>query len=276
MAIDAHQHFWKYDPVRDSWITDEMQVLRQDYMPQDLWPVLQKKGVEGCVLVQSDQSYEHNEFLLKLADENEFVKGVVGWVDLQDENIKDVLSSYTQHKKVKGFRHILQSEPNRALMLKPEFKRGIAALRDFNYTYDILIYPDQLKYAAELAATFPAQIFILDHIAKPNIKELLIDNWQQGIEALAKNQNVYCKISGMITEANWQTWKKEDLIPYIDVVMSAFGVERVMFGSDWPVCLVAGSYEDVIDVVQKYFSTFSVNEQHLFFHENAKKVYNLT
>jgi L-fuconolactonase len=212
---------------------------------------------------------------LKNADENDFIKGVVGWVDLQHEQVESKLAWYQAFKKMKGFRHVLQGETDRALMLKPEFKRGIELLAKYGFTYDILIFPDQLKYAAELVAAFPDQRFVIDHIAKPQIKDGEIKEWQKDITAIAKFENVYCKISGMVTEADWRKWKQKDFKPYLDTVVECFGTKRIMYGSDWPVCLVAATYDDMLSIVKNYFATFSVNEQQLFFGGNAVRFYNL-
>jgi len=274
--IDSHQHFWKYDAVRDGWITDEMMVIQKDFLPDDLQPLLQQNGFEGCVLVQSDQSEEHNQFLLEQASGNDFIKGIVGWIDLRSEDVKERLAYYKQFNIIKGFRHVLQGEADRALMLKPEFLRGVAALQLFNFTYDILIYADQLKFIPEFVAAFPQQKFVIDHMAKPNIKAHDIDEWAKDMMAVAVYENVCCKISGMVTEAGWKNWKKEDFTPYIDVICEAFGPDRIMFGSDWPVCLVAASYEEITSIVSEYFSSFTQNEQELFFGRNAINFYNLT
>lgn len=275
LKIDSHNHFWKYDAVRDSWITPDMAVIQRDFLPDDFWPVLEQNNFNGCVVVQSDQSIEENVFHLKNADENSFIKGIVGWVDLQNEKVESKLIWYKSFKKMKGFRHVLQGETDRALMLKPAFKNGIGLLSKYGFTYDILIFPDQLKYAAELIKEFPDQKFVIDHIAKPPIKNGEIKEWKKNIETLAKYENVYCKISGMVTEANWKQWVLKDFTPYIDTVVESFGTKRIMYGSDWPVCLVAASYDDTLGIVKKYFTSFSVNEQQLFFGGNATQFYNL-
>lgn len=275
LKIDSHQHFWIYDSVRDSWITDDMAVLRADYMPSTLLPELQQHHFDGCVVVQSDQSPAENLFQLKNAENHSFVKGVVGWVDLQAVAIEDQLADLKQHAKLKGFRHILQGEKDRALMLKPEFLNGISKLQAHGYTYDILIFPDQLKYATELAIKFPDQPFVLDHIAKPDIKAGTIEEWKKDIIALADCQNVSCKVSGMVTEADWKHWTEADFTPYLDVVFEAFGIERVMYGSDWPVCLVAASYQQTLGLMEVYTSQLSSVEQGLFWGGNATKFYNL-
>jgi L-fuconolactonase len=276
IMIDAHQHFWTFDSVRDSWITEEMSVIRKDFLPEDLQPLLQSAGVGGCVVVQADQSEEENTFLLANADGYDFVKGVVGWVDLQSPAVEERLVYYKQFPMMKGFRHVLQGESDRALMLKPEFKKGIGLLQKFGFTYDILIYPDQLGYSRELTMAFPEQRFVIDHIAKPHIRDRHITGeWKSAIRAAAAMKNVHCKISGMVTEADWKNWKPEHLKPYIDTVVEAFGMSRLMFGSDWPVCLVAASYQEVIQVVREYFQSFSKTEQGAFFGGNAKSFYNL-
>lgn len=275
LKIDSHNHFWKYNPVRDSWITAEMSVIQRDFLPDDFWPVLQQNNFDGSVVVQSDQSEEENSFQLKNADENSFIKGIVGWVDLQHEDVESKLERYRSFKKMKGFRHVLQGEADRALMLKPAFKRGIGLLSKYGFTYDILIFPDQLKYTTELVREFPDQKFVIDHIAKPAIKKGEIKEWKKDIEAVAQYENVYCKISGMVTEADWKKWKYADIKPCIDTVVEYFGTKRIMYGSDWPVCLVSSGYDEMLGIVKKYFSSFSINEQKLFFGGNAMKFYNL-
>lgn len=274
--IDSHQHFWRFDPVRDSWINDEMQAIKRDFLPEDLAPILLENTIDGCVAVQADQSEEQNAFLLELAAANPFIKGIVGWVDLRAENIKESLDFYKQYDKMKGFRHVLQGEEDRAMMLKPEFKRGISELSNYDFSYDILIYPDQLKYTEEFVKTFPNQRFVIDHIAKPNIKDRNIDDWKTDIEAVAKQSNVLCKVSGMVTEADWQNWKTEDFLPYLDVIFQAFGANRIMYGSDWPVCEVAGGYQKMISIVEAYTSKLSVTEQNMFWGQNAINFYKLT
>lgn len=274
--IDAHQHFWKFDPIRDGWITDEMKVIQRDFLPADLQPILQENGVDGCIAVQADQSPEENEYLLAHAEKHDFIKGVVGWVDLRATDIAEQLQRFKKHPKLKGFRHVLQGETDRALMLRPSFKRGIAELNNYGYTYDILIYPDQLGYTKEFVAGFPDQPFIIDHIAKPHIKHRYItDEWRDAIHAVGAYPNCYCKISGMVTEADWYDWKPEHFRVYLDTVVEAFGTQRILYGSDWPVCLVAASYKQVIDIVKDYFANFSTDEQAAFFGGNAIKFYKL-
>jgi L-fuconolactonase len=276
LRIDAHQHFWKFDPIRDSWITADMAVIQKDFLPVDLLPVLETNGIDGSVIVQSDQSEKENDFQLANAAGYDFIKGIVGWVDLKADNIEERLVHYKQFKKMRGFRHVLQGEPDRAFMLQPAFKRGIGLLNQFEFTYDILIYPDQLQYIPGLVSAFPYQYFVIDHIAKPYIKDKKIDDWKKDMQALAQFPNVYCKISGMVTEADWRNWRQEDLEPYLDVVVESFGIKRIMFGSDWPVCLVAATYGQMMKIVKDYFSSFTQYEQDLFFGGNAMQFYHLS
>jgi L-fuconolactonase len=274
-GIDSHQHFWQFNPVRDSWITDDMHMIRRDFMPEDIFAVIQDAGINGTVIVQSDQSEEENDFQLGNAAKFDFIKGVVGWVDLQDDRVGERLEYYSSFEKMKGLRHVLQGEKNRALMLEPAFKRGISLLAKYGFTYDILIFPDQLGYSLELVKEFPDQPFVVDHIAKPYIKKGDIGAWKRDIQAIAQCPNVYCKISGMVTEADWKNWRKEDLLPYIDVVVNAFGTKRIMFGSDWPVCLVAASYKKWVGLLREYFAGFTAQEQQDFFGNNATRFYKL-
>ncbi len=275
MKIDAHQHFWNFDPVRDSWVNDEMSVIQKDFLPADLLPVLQENKIDGCITVQSDQSEEENFFQLSNADKWDFIKGVVGWIDLQAKNVEERLQYYSQFKMMKGFRHVLQGEPQRDFMLRPDFLDGVRLLGKYGFTYDILIFPDQLAYTHQFVTAFPEQPFVIDHIAKPYIKDQQIDEWKKDIQQVAACSNVYCKISGMVTEASWKTWKKQDYTPYLDVITEAFGTERIMFGSDWPVCLVAASYSEMLSIVSEYFASFSENEKAKIFGENASKFYKI-
>ncbi len=275
MRIDAHQHFWQFDPVRDSWITDEMKVLQRDFLPHDLQPQLLQQGFDGCVLVQSDQSEAHNDFLLQQAQGNDFIKGIVGWVDLQASNIEERLEHYRQVSLMKGFRHILQGEQDRAFMLQPHFMRGIGFLKKLGFTYDILIFEDQLKYIPQFVQAFPDQKFVIDHLAKPKIKDQQIDTWRKEIKAVAQYPNVWCKVSGMVTETNWQAWDKRDFIPYLDVVVEVFGTDRTLYGSDWPVCLVAASYKQQLGILKDYFASFTQAEQEQVFGGNAVAFYQL-
>ncbi len=273
--IDAHQHFWHYHPVSHSWINDAMAVLKNDFMPSDIEPILKKNGIDGCISVQAEQSEAETEFLLSLANQHSFIKGVVGWVDLASDNIEDRLAYYSQFSKIKGFRHILQDEKDRAFMLTPAFKNGISKLKKFDFSYDILIHEDQLKYTLDFVQAFPDQRFVIDHIAKPQIKNQKIVDWKSQLAAIAKHENVCCKVSGMVTEADWTEWVISDFKPYLDVVFESFGTKRVMYGSDWPVCLLAANYEQMKEVADNYIQQLSENEQRLFYADNAINFYQL-
>lgn len=273
--IDSHQHFWKYDPVKHAWITDDMSILQADFMPQDLEPILKHYDFDGCVSVQADQSENENILLLGLAAQYDFIKGIVGWVDLKAADVEDRLAYYKQFKKLKGFRHILQGEADRAFMLNTAFKSGISRLQQFGYTYDILIYTDQLGYANEFVAAFPDQPFVIDHLAKPAIKDKNITEWARDIKTIAQHENVHCKISGMMTEADWKNWKPKDFMPYMDVVFEAFGPGRIMYGSDWPVCRLAATYGEMLAIPELYVAKLSANEQEKFWGANAIKFYGL-
>jgi L-fuconolactonase len=274
-VIDSHHHFWKFDPQRDAWITGEMEVLRNDYLPAQLETVYKRKGISGSVLVQTNSSEKENLFLLELAEQNPFIHGVVGWIDLQSDQLKERLGWYRQYPLMKGFRHLLQGEEQRDYMLKPDFVKGIGLLNQFGYSFDLLILPDQLGYAEQLVASLPEQRFVIDHMAKPYIKKGIISEWKQSIKKFAPHQHVYCKISGMVNEGDWEFWEQEDFRPYIDAVVETFGTKRIMFGSDWPVCLLAATYDQVKDISDDYFYTFTMAEQADFFGNNAKTFYQL-
>jgi len=272
--VDTHQHFWKYDPVNYDWITEQMSVIRRDFLPTDLAEVLAENKVESCISVQANQTEEETEWLVKMADENDFIAGVVGWVDLRSNSIAERLHYFRQYKKLKGFRHVLQGEEP-SFMLQKEFLNGIGKLHQHGFTYDILVFPHHLSAVSDLVKQFPDQRFVIDHLAKPYIKDGKIDEWKAAMERISKYQNVYCKLSGIVTEADWQNWTKETLKPYIDAVVQSFGTDRIMFGSDWPVCLVASSYEKWLTVLKEYFTTFSGAEQENVFNKNAGRFYNL-
>lgn len=261
MNLDAHQHFWQFDPLRDAWIDDSMKVIRRDFLPADLKPELDAHDVEGCVAVQADQSEKETHFLLQLAEKHDFIKAVVGWVDMQADNVSERLDHFSEHKKLAGFRHIVQAERDVNFLLRKDFCRGIAALEQYGFTYDILVFPHQLRAVLEFVRQFPNQKFVIDHLAKPYIKDGRFDDWAALIREIAKQENVFCKISGMVTEADWKNWKYEDFVPYLDLVTETFGTRRLMFGSDWPVSLVAGSYGDVLGIVRRYFEHFSPEEK---------------
>jgi L-fuconolactonase len=275
MKIDAHQHFWKYDPVRDSWIDDSMCILKRDFLPDDLRRDMESCKTDGTIAVQADQSEEETRFLLDLAGANDFIMGVVGWVDLQAPDVKERITHFAANPYFKGVRHIVQAEKDDRFMLRPEFLRGISALSGSGLTYDLLIKPDQLGMAVELVRLFPDQAFVLDHIAKPHIQEQVFSPWKDQIQELAKAPNVWCKLSGLITEADWHAWKMQEIYPYLDIVFEAFGTDRLMAGSDWPVCQLAGGYEIACELLSSYLEPFSQEDKNKIWGQNALKFYNL-
>lgn len=274
MIIDSHQHFWIYDPVRDSWIDETMSVIRKDFLPKDLKPILEANNVDGCIAVQADQSEKETEFLLECAQQNTFIKGVVGWVDLCDENIEKRLNHFSKNKYLKGIRHIVQAEKD-DFVLGKDFQRGISKLNTYNLVYDILVFPNQLENAIKLVEQFPNQKFVLDHIAKPQISKSLNEKWVKNIKQLAAFKNVTCKISGMVTETDNFNWTPELFTPFLDTIVNAFGTKRIMFGSDWPVCLLAGEYKSILQIIENYFIDSSEEDMQMIMGGNAIKIYNL-
>ncbi|NJB83479.1 amidohydrolase family protein [Wenyingzhuangia aestuarii] len=275
MNIDSHQHFWKYEPVKHSWIDDEMAVIRKDFMPSDLKEVYQENNIDGCVAVQADQTLAETDFLLDLATKNDFIKGIVGWVDFRADNIDEVLKHYSQFDKVKGFRHVVQGEADHNFLLRPDFLNGIAKLEQYNFTYDILVFPHQLGSVLEFVKKFPNIKFVIDHIAKPYIKYGFYEGWALLMKEIATYPNVYCKLSGMITEADYKTWTYEQLIPYMELILSAFGADRILYGSDWPVCLVAGNYKKVRKITTDFIANLPIADRKAIMGLNAVKFYNL-
>jgi len=275
MIIDSHQHFWNYEPIKHGWIDDHMSAIRRDFLPSDLEQVYSENGIDGCVAVQADQTIAETNFLIKLSDEHRFIKGIVGWVDLRNDAVEKSLEEYAEYTKVKGFRHVVQGEPDSNFLLRPNFLRGISALEKYNYTYDILVFPHQLGAVLEFVKRFPNQNFVIDHIAKPYIKDGFYDGWATLIREIGKYDNVYCKLSGMITEADFHSWTPAQIHPYLNFILEVFGTKRTMFGSDWPVCLVAGTYIQVKKVVTDFIATTSPTEQSDIMGRNAIEFYNL-
>lgn len=273
--IDSHQHFWQFDPKRDSWIDDTMKILQRDFMPEDLLPRLNENNVVGSIAVQADTSVEETTFLIDLAEKYPFILGVVGWVDFCRNDVGETLAQLSNHDALKGYRHIVQKEPN-GFLDREDFRAGIQHLAKYNYTYDILLYPHQLEEAYRFVKEFPNQRFVVDHLAKPYIKAKEVNPWKTHIEQLATFPNVYCKLSGMVTEADWETWEYKDFIPYLDIIINAFGTDRLLFGSDWPVCLLGGSYTKILQLVMTYFDSFSPTEIKAIFYDNTEQFYQLT
>jgi L-fuconolactonase len=275
MHIDAHQHFWRYEPREYGWIDDAMAALRRDFLPEDLKPELERNGFQGCVAVQARSTLEETRWLLELAERVPFILGVVGWVDLSSPRLRSDLESFKEKAKLVGVRHVVQDEPDERFLLQPDFLRGIAMLEEYDLSYDILIYTKHLPVAAEFVNRFPRQRFVLDHLAKPPIKSGALEPWSNGIRALAAFPNVYCKVSGMVTEADWRAGKPADMRPYLDVVFDCFGAKRLMTGSDWPVCTVAGSYSRVMDLVKNYVGKHAAEEREAVLGGNAAKFWKL-
>lgn len=275
MRIDSHQHFWRYNSEEYGWIDESMSSLRRDFLPEDLGPELMHAGFDGCIAVQVRQTLEETRWLLELADSFPFVLGVIGWVDLRTENIRQQLARFANNPKFLGVRHIVQSEADDRFLLQPEFLRGIGMLTEFNLSYDILIYPRHLPVAAEFVGRFPSQRFVLDHMAKPLIKSRGVEPWSLDIRDLAKFPNVFCKLSGLVTEADWQSWKPNDIAPYLEVAMDCFGPDRLMIGSDWPVCTVASSYSRVLNLVMEFLGKYSESVREAVLGGTAMKFWNL-
>lgn len=274
MTIDSHVHFWNYDAVRDSWITDEMKILRQDFLPQDVLVHLKENNIDGCVAVQADQQETETLFLCQLSKENDFIKAVIGWIDLRQDDIDKRLQYFSQFPVIKGWRHIVQAELD-GFLQGEKFLRGIQALSNYNYTYDLLLYHTQLKQALEFVQRFPQQKFVIDHCAKPGIKNKEIGDWKMYMKEMAAMPNVYCKLSGLITETNWNKWAATDFYPYLDTVFDLFGTNRLLFGSDWPVMLLSGNYRQWKNLVEKYMQNYSANDKEKIFALNAIRFYNL-
>ncbi len=275
MIIDAHQHFWKYNSITHGWIDESMAVIRKDFMPTDLKKVYIENGIDGCVAVQADQTLEETDFLIELSEKTPFIKGVVGWVDFRSENVSDILEKYSYSKIVKGFRHIVQGEADPNFLLRPDFLKGISQLEKYGFVYDILVFPHQLGAVLEFVRQFPDQKFVIDHMAKPYIKDGVYEGWAVLMKEIAKHENVFCKLSGMITEADYDSWTPQQIQPFLDLVLDSFGTKRIMFGSDWPVCLVAGEYGEVKKLVTDFISKLNRMEQSAIMGLNAIQFYNL-
>jgi L-fuconolactonase len=274
VKIDSHQHFWKYDDREDPWITDEMKVIKRDFLPSALEVILARSGFDGCVAVQSRQNEKHNLFLLDLADRNNFIKGIVGWIDLQSTDLAQQLSDSSKHGKLKGFRHVVQAE-SAGFMMRKTFIDGVNMLSKHGFTYDLLIASSQLDEALSFVSCIHDTKIVLDHLAKPAISRHEHTEWREHMRAMSKFENVYCKVSGMVTEANWHNWRKQDFHPYLETVAEFFGPARMLYGSDWPVCLLAASYDEQLKITQDYFSEFSPDERNQIFGLTATKFYSL-
>jgi L-fuconolactonase len=273
--IDSHHHFWLYSPEEYPWMNDSMQVIRRDFLPADLKAEIDSVGINGVVSVQARESVAETSWLLDFAGQHSFIQGVVGWVPLVDPQVAEILGPLAENPKLCAVRHVVQDEPDDNFILREDFSRGIRGLQQFGLAYDILIYERHLAPTVEFVDRHPNQVFVLDHVAKPRIKDRALSPWAENIRELAKRSNVYCKLSGMPTEADFQTWTDADLDPYFDVVLEAFEPQRLMFGSDWPVCLVATSYKRWFELVSRWIARFSADERDRILGGTAVEAYSL-
>lgn len=276
MRIDSHHHLWKYDPAQFGWISDGMRAIRADFLPDDLFREIEHVGIDGTIVVQARQTLDESRWLLALAEKHAFMKGVVAWAPLVSSDIDDSLDELAQSPWLKGVRHVVQDEPDDRFLLRDDFNAGIRALARHNLTYDILIYERHLPTAIEFVDRHPQQLFVLDHLGKPRVKSRLLEPWSTNLRGLAERENVYCKVSGLVTGADWSNWTEGELAVYMGTVFDAFGPQRVMFGSDWPVCIVASHYKRWYDVVDWFCAKLSQAEQERVFGGTATEAYRLT
>jgi L-fuconolactonase len=274
--IDAHHHLWRYSKEEYGWIAGNMALIARDFLPQDLQQVLTSSGMQGSVAVQARQTIEETQFLLNLAQEFPFIRGVVGWAPIARPEFPQVLERFHDSQKLKGFRHVVQDEPDDAFLLRPDFNAGIALFKRYGLVYDILIFERQLPAAISFVDRHAVQVFVLDHIAKPRIRDRLLEPWRTNIRELARRENVFCKLSGMVTEAHWTQWSLPDLLPYFEIVLDAFGPKRLMAGSDWPVCLLATTYQIWFSTLREFISRLSSAEQEMILGGVASEVYSLS
>ena len=272
-AIDSHQHFWVYNETDYAWMGPEHGVLRRDFLPDHLGPLQDESGFDGSIAVQARQMIEETRWLLDIADSSPMVRGVVGWVDLRSDRLPDQLEEFDGRSKLCGVRHIVHDEPDDEFVLGAEFRRGVSALASHNLTYDLLLFPRHLDPAIKLVSEFPNQPFVIDHIAKPNIAEGILSPWREDIAEIARRENVYCKLSGMVTEAGSGPWNYEMFVPFLDVILEAFGPDRCMIGSDWPVCTLAGGYSDVTNIVRRYTEKLMREERNKVLGDTCRRFY---
>lgn len=275
IRIDAHHHFWKYNPKEYEWISENMNLLKRDFLPEMLKQEISKVKVDGVISIQARQTLEETDWLLKHAGEYDFIKGVVGWFNLRDKNVTKQIEKFSQNKKLVGVRHVIQDEPDDEFILRKDFQRGIKILNEFNLTFDILVYQKHLPHVLKFLKMFSEQPFVIDHIAKPDIKNGKIEPWRTNIKKLSNFENVFCKVSGMVTETDWHNWEQKDFNPYLDVILETFGASRIMLGSDWPVCTLAATYEQVLKIPIEYISQLSSDERDSIMGTNALKFYNI-
>lgn len=258
--IDSHQHFWTYQENRDAWITEDMARIRKNFYPNDSHELFANNDIDGCIAVQADSSEDETLFLISLAEQSEFIKGVVGWVDLQAKNIESRLTYFSQFEQIVGFRHVVQSETDPDFLARPDFLRGVQLLESFDFTYDLLIYPNQLNAGIEFCKKNSNQSIVLDHLGKPPIKSGDISEWKKYIKKFKELENVSAKISGLITEAEWFNWNEKDILDIIEISLDVFGSDRLMFGTDYPVVLVAEELSSWVSIFKKSIAKLSSDE----------------
>lgn len=275
MKIDSHQHFWKYDPKRHGWIDDRMKLIRKDFLPENLKPLLDANQIDACIAIQAEESLVETDFLLELAEKNSWIAGVVGWTDLSAPDLDLVLERYSKQVHLKGFREILQSK-NPEYFLRSEFIQGLKRIHQKGYTYDLLIYSHQLPTALELVKKSGENRMVIDHLAKPNIKSGRWKEWKKNLKPISEREYIFCKLSGMVTEADWEDWTAKDLTPYLEIVLELFGPDRLMVGSDWPVCLLAGEYDEVFEIITSFTDSLSKSEKTKILGHSALEFYQLS
>jgi L-fuconolactonase len=276
MRIDSHHHLWRYDPVEYDWIAPAQRVLQRDFLPEDLVPLLAARKIDAAIAVQARQTIEETRWLLEMAAREPAIKGVVGWVPLTDPDVDTVLASFAAQPALKGVRHIVQGEPDDRYLLREDFNRGVARLRAHGLTYDILIYGRHLPRATTFVDRHPDQVFVLDHIAKPTIRAAAFDReWERGVRELARRPHVACKLSGVVTEVRDREWTPALIAPYLETALDAFGPDRLLFGTDWPVCLLRCSYATWVDAVSSFIASLSPTEQQAIMGDNAARAYRL-
>lgn len=273
--IDSHQHFWDIQRFKYEWMSPSDKILYRNFLPDSFESILEKNGIEKTVAVQAHQSLEETRWLLNLADEFELIGGVVGWVDLKNDDLENQLDEFSNYPKFKGVRHIVQDEPDEKWIIDAKVLNGINKLAKYDLTYDILIFPKHLQYIPKVIESCPEVRFVIDHLAKPPIASGEISDWKKDLEKVAQFPHVFCKLSGLVTEANHQSWKPVDLQPYVETAIELFGSERIMFGSDYPVCLLASDYQTVLETYQSFLQKFNEDEKRKVMRENAIKFYNL-
>ena len=275
MLTDSHQHFWQVGRFDYPWMTSDLGVLYRDYLPHDLAPIIEARGVTKTVVIQASNSVAESRWLLSLADENSFVAGVVGWVDLTSPAVDSQLDELSTHPKFKGVRHLVESEPNDDWLVQPAVLSGLRRLSRYGLSYDLLVHTRHLKYVPQVVEGAPELAFVIDHLAKPPIAKNEIKEWSHALKPLASYEHVHCKLSGLVTEANWTSWQADDLRPYVEYAMELFGANRLMFGSDYPVCLLAASYDRVLDAFHEILEPLSDADREKIFSKNAARFYRL-